>query len=285
MMPFAVWMLVAPLMLLGLATVAEEVLPRKRTRRCYGYIRVSTDKQALSPEAQRRTIEEAAKRLDLRIDGWFQDAPTQNPDGSWNDAQSGKIPLAERKAGRELCDRLRKGDVLIVAKVDRAFRRLSDCVLMLDRWERLGISLVLCDFPMLSDLDNPWGKAMVQLVAIFAEIERKLISQRTKEGMGVRKRKGQATNQFPGYGFKWEKKWDPDAGKRVKTRIADPDERTTMQQIVKWRLDGYGWDAITDHLHKHGVVTRKGTRWSRSRVIRAFQAELALQARENRSTQ
>jgi DNA invertase Pin-like site-specific DNA recombinase len=284
MTAFALWMLVATSGMLGLATVAEEVIPRTRVARTYGYIRVSTDKQALSPEAQRRTIEETAKRMDRQIDGWFQDAPVQNADGSWNDAASGKIPLPERKAGKELCDRLRKGDLLIVARVDRAFRRLSDCVLMLDRWERVGIGLVLCDFPMISDLSNPWGKAMVQMVAIFAEIERKLISQRTKEGLGVRKRKGQATNQFPGYGFKWEKKWDPDAGKRVKTRVANPEERQTMQQIVKWRLDGYGWDAITEHLRVHGVTTKTGTRWSRSRVIRAFQAELALQARENRST-
>src|SRR4051794_6448165 len=142
--------------------------------------------------------------------GWFQDAPTQNPDGSWNDAASGKVPLPERAAGKELCDRVKTGDVVIVAKVDRAFRKLSDCVIMLDRWERIGVGLVLCDFPMISDLANPFGKAMIQIVAIFAEIERKLISQRTKEALALRTRKRQATNRFPGYGFKFEKRWDKD---------------------------------------------------------------------------
>ncbi len=43
----------------------------------YGYVRVSTDKQALSPEGQRHTIDQAASRMGLRIDGWFQDAPVQ----------------------------------------------------------------------------------------------------------------------------------------------------------------------------------------------------------------
>jgi DNA invertase Pin-like site-specific DNA recombinase len=275
--------MVATVALVGFATVAEDLVPLTRTGRCYGYIRVSTDKQSLSPQAQMETIAAAAHRLGLRVDGYYQDAPTQNPDGSFNDAASGKIPITERKAGSELCARLKKGDTVIVAKVDRAFRKLSDCVLMLDRWERLGVALVLCDFPMLGDMANPWNKAMVQLVAIFAEVERKLASQRTKEGLAVRKRKNQAVNRFPGYGFQWVKTWDPVAKKRVRIRAANPEERAVMKMIVKWRLDDYGWDYITEHLRKQRILTKDGTIWSRSRVIRAFRAELKLQDSENRS--
>jgi DNA invertase Pin-like site-specific DNA recombinase len=252
--------------------------------RTYGYLRVSTDRQALSPQVQRETIEQAAKNLGRSIDDWFQDAPTQNPDGSWNDAQSGKVPLADRKAGKELCARLTRGDVVIVAKVDRAFRRLSDCVIMLDRWERIGVGLLLCDFPMLSDLANPFAKAMIQLVAVFAEIERKLISQRTREALALRKRKRQAHSRFPGYGFRWEKRWDRDQAKHVKVKVADPEERKVMRQIVAWKREDHGWDAITLLLARQGVKTKDGTPWSRSRVIRAFRAELVLQDQENRAT-
>jgi DNA invertase Pin-like site-specific DNA recombinase len=251
--------------------------------RCYGYIRVSTDKQALSPQVQRNTIEEAARRIGRSIDAWFEDAPTKNADGSWNDAASGKVPLPERKAGRELCARLKKGDLVIAAKVDRAFRKLSDCVIMLDRWERLGVGLLLCDFPMLSDLTNPFGKAMIQIVAVFAEIERKLISQRTREALALRKRKGQAHSRYPGYGMRWERRWDAEQGKYVKVKVADPDERRVMREIVRWKLEGEGWDVITLRLEGQKIQTRAGTPWSRSRVIRAFQAELKLQALENRS--
>jgi DNA invertase Pin-like site-specific DNA recombinase len=279
----SIFIMIGTLALLGLASVAEEVVPRTRVGRCYGYVRVSTDKQSLSPQAQRQAIEEAARRMGKAVDGWFQDAPVQNPDGSWNDAASGKVPITERKAGKELCARLQKGDVVIAAKVDRAFRRLSDCVLMLDRWERLGVGLVLCDFPMIGDLSNPWNKAMLQLIAVFAEIERKLTSQRTREGLAMRKKKGHALNRFPGYGFTWEKSWDPETRKRVKVRVANPEERAVMRQIVKWRLDDYAWDEITAHLFRQGVKTKHGTTWSRARVIRAFRAELALQDSENRN--
>jgi DNA invertase Pin-like site-specific DNA recombinase len=252
--------------------------------RCYGYVRVSTDKQALSPEAQRHTIAEATRRIGRSIDAWFQDAPVKNPDGSWNDAQSGKVPLTERQAGKELCARLKKGDLVIVAKVDRAFRKLSDCVLMLDRWERLEVGVVLCDFPMISDLANPFGKALIQIVAVFAEIERKLIAQRTREALALRKRTGRAHSRYPGYGRKWERRWDPEQGKFVKVKVADPEERRVMRAIVQWKREGRGWDAITLHLERQKILTRDGRPWSRSRVMRAFQAELELQRSEAKDT-
>src|SRR4051812_29318055 len=244
----------------------------------YGYVRVSTDKQALSPEGQRNVIEATATRMGHRIDAWFQDAPVRNKDGSWNDAVSGKVHLGDRTAGKELVARLKKGDVVFADKVDRAFRKLSDCVIMLDRWERVGVGLMLCDFPMLSDLTNPFGKAMIQIVAVFAEIERKLISQRTKEALALRKRKGQANNQFAGYGFTFERKWDKDRRKFVKVKVACPEERALMQQVLKWRVEGYTWDAIAMQFDKLKVMTKHKTPWSKARIFRAFQAELKLQA-------
>src|SRR3954451_13421754 len=94
------YVIFATLVCLGFAAVAEEVVPRARTNRVYGYVRVSTDKQAASPEAQRQAIETAARNVGRTVDAWFHDAPVQNADGSWNDAQSGKVPISERKAGR-----------------------------------------------------------------------------------------------------------------------------------------------------------------------------------------
>jgi hypothetical protein len=99
----------------------------------------------------------------------------------------------------------------------------------------------------------------------------------------MRKKKGQALNRFPGYGFTWEKSWDPETRKRVKVRVANPEERAVMRQIVKWRLDDYSWDEITAHLFRQGVRTKDGTKWTRARVIRVFRAELALQDSENRN--
>ncbi len=70
----------------------------------------------------------------------------------------------------------------------------------------------------------------------------------------------------------------------MKVRVADPRERAIMAQIVRWHMDGHGWDSITAHLKAQGVPTKHGTAWSRSRVIRAFHAELRLQSSEARGS-
>jgi DNA invertase Pin-like site-specific DNA recombinase len=279
----ALYLTMATLACLGLAAVAEESLTRTRVGRVYGYIRVSTDKQAISPEVQRLKIGEAAKRLGVEVDAWYEDAPTQNPDGTYNDAQSGKIPISERKAGRELCARLAEGDLIITAKVDRAFRKLSDLVVMLDRWERLGVNLLMCDFPMLTDLSNPFQRAFVQMVGIFAEIERKLISQRTREALALKKRQGHCLGPHAGYGFQWVRgPFDHQKQKWTKVRAADHDERRIMGEIVRRRRAGHGFDQITLQLDREGVTTRIGKPWSRARVLRAFRAEVVLQVKESR---
>lgn len=267
------------------AMTLEATSAKTAKGKTYGYVRVSTDKQAMSPEVQKNKIVEAAKANGRNVDGWFTDAPSKNPDGTFNDAQSGKVPIAERKAGRELCARLKQGDLVVVATVDRGFRKLSDMVVMLDRWERLGVNLILCDFPMLTDLSNPFQKAFIQIIGVFAEVERKLIAQRTREALALRKRKGHAVSKYAGYGFSWEKRWDREQSKYVKVKVSNEDERSAMKLIVKWKLDGHGWDAITEHLTDQGVLTKEGKPWSVMRVRRAFRAELALQSRETRKNE
>ena len=257
----------------------------KATGRLYGYIRVSTDRQAISPQVQREAIESAASRSGRRIDAWFQDAPIVRPDGTIDDSVSGSVFIGQRKAGGELLGRLKAGDVVYVAKIDRAFRSLTDCAQCLDRWERTGIGIFICDMAGQLDIMTPFGKAMVQILAVFAELERKMISQRTREALALRKRQGTANSRYPGYGFRWERRWDREMLKYVKHKVADPDERRVMREIVRWRLDGRSWDEIHQHLvYTLRLITKEGRPWTLSRIIRAFHAELRLQEVENRST-
>src|SRR4051812_5135333 len=98
-----------------LAPSAEPAEPRVLV-----YVLVSTDKHAASPDAQREAICRAAERNGLPGEiAWFQDARVANPDGTWNDAASGKVPLPERAAGHALCELLRRGDVVIVVRMAR----------------------------------------------------------------------------------------------------------------------------------------------------------------------
>ena len=155
---------------------------------------------------------------------------------------------------------------------------------MLDRWEHIGVGLLLCDFPMLSDLSNPFGKAMIQPRRRLRRDRAQAHLPAHQEALALRKRKQHAHSRFPGYGFRWERRRDREHGKPIKIKVRDDDERRVMSQIVAWRSEDHGWDAITLLLARHGVTTKDGTPWSRSRVIRAFRAELVLQDQEARST-
>jgi hypothetical protein len=55
-----------------------------------------------------------------------------------------------------------------------------------------------------------------------------------------------------------------------------------MREIVERRRAGQSWDAIRQHVVSTlKLTTKEGRPWSRARIIRAFRAELALQAQEN----
>ncbi len=249
----------------------------------FGYVRVSADNKNDSPADQRLMIADLAARNNLTVDAYFQDAPVQNKDGSWNDAQSGRISLIDRPAGGEMCKRIRvnAGDIVIVTKMDRLFRKLSDCAITLDRWERAGVRLLAGDFPMFADLADPYQKALQQMIAVFAELSRKLSAQRIREAHACRRREGRAQSKYAGYGFKWEERYDKELGKKKKHRVADPEERAIMKQILEWRLQNHTFEQIYWHLQRLKIRTKLGTEWSLARVYRAFDAELKLQLHEN----
>lgn len=146
-----------------------------------GYIRVSTDKQTISGaglEAQRAwlTLEAERRGLDLEI---IQES----------EAMSGKS-YSKRTALNEALARLDKGQAsgLAVAKLDRLSRSVSDFLNILERSRKNKWSLVIGDLSL--DTSTPLGEAMATITATFAQLERKRIGERTKEGLAVKRASG-----------------------------------------------------------------------------------------------
>lgn len=241
--------------------------------RTYGYVRASTRKQVESPDAQKEIIRRYADFNQLGDVTFFVDA-----------AKSGKVDLDKRDAGREMVVRLKRGDSVIVAKIDRAFRRLADCVVMLERWERLGVRLHICNLMGGAiDLSSPMGRFLIHILAAFAELERAFISERTRDGLAGKKRKHQAVSPYAGYGFKFEKQWDAESKRWVKVKVANPAEREVMQSIVKWKMEGCTWDEIRQHIvYTLKLETKEGKEWDDNRIRRAYRAEIVLQLQEQR---
>jgi site-specific DNA recombinase len=241
--------------------------------RVYGYCRASTKKQEDSPEVQKEHIKRYVTLQQLGDVTFFVDA-----------AKSGKIAIEDREGGRTLFGRLKRGDHLIIAKLDRAFRRLADCVVVLERMERLGIKIHVVNLlGGALDLGSPMGRFLIHILAAFAELERAFISERTKDGLANKKRSGVAHTCFPGYGFKWEKRQID--GRWVKVKVRDDQEREVMKSIAQWRMQEppVAWDEIRNHLRSLGILTKDGTEWTIERIRRVCKAELELQLSEQRA--
>lgn len=138
-----------------------------------GYVRVSTGEQEL--DAQKAAIAAEAAARGIKIDLRGEKISTRRK---------------QRPVFDQVLEQLDAGEysMLIVARLDRAFRSLGHFAETLDRSKRKGWELVLLH-PRV-DTTDMYGRAMAGVAAIFAELERDLISQRTKEAMAEKKRSG-----------------------------------------------------------------------------------------------
>jgi site-specific DNA recombinase len=253
------------------AALEAELARSGREPATHVYGRASTKKQVDSPETQKAMAAKYCEFHGLTNIRYYIDPAT-----------TAKIVWDQRQAGAELMRQLRPGDAVVITKLDRAFRKLRDCVLMLEKFERMGIRFHICNMMGGSlDLSSPIGKLMLHMLAAFAEFERELISERTRDGMANVKRQGFKHARFPGYGFQWERRWVH--GKWIKLKVSHPEERKIMKAILRWRLsdDPLSWQEIADHLAKEQLVTKEGHPWTEQRCRRACKAEMLLRIKES----
>jgi DNA invertase Pin-like site-specific DNA recombinase len=141
----------------------------------YGYIRISTDKQ--TTENQRYEILKFANIKQLVIDEWIEETISSTK------------KLDVRKFG-ELLKRMQKGDVLIVSELSRMGRNLMQIMKILhDCMEKdVMVYTVKENYELGNNINS---KVLAFAFGLSAEIERNLISQRTKEALARRKAEGQ----------------------------------------------------------------------------------------------
>ncbi len=140
----------------------------------YGYIRVSTDRQTV--ENQRYEILEFCRRENLNVDDWIQETI------------SGTIEPKRRELGK-LLSKVQKGDLIICSELSRLGRSLfmimSILNLLLEKGARVW---TIKDGYRLGD--DIQSKVLAFAFGLSAEIERNLISQRTKEALERKKSLG-----------------------------------------------------------------------------------------------
>ncbi len=147
------------------------------TKRVALYVRVSTDGQ--STDNQRHELEAVAKRHGWNVVGTFSDRGI-----------SGAKGREQRPAFDALCNAVARREVDLIAawSVDRLGRSLQDLVGFLGELKAKGVDLYLHQQGL--DTSTPAGKAMFQMLGVFAEFERAMIQERVRAGLKRAKREG-----------------------------------------------------------------------------------------------
>ena len=102
------------------------------------------------------------------------------------DTTSGAV--ASRPGLEKVKEQLRAGDTLVVWRLDRLGRTLTGVLEVLEQIEKQGVHFVSLTEKF--DTSSSFGKAMLHMALTFAQLERDLISERTKAGMAVAKARG-----------------------------------------------------------------------------------------------
>ena len=138
------------------------------------YLRVSTGKQ--NPDNQREEIKKFALEKGFVIDRWIKETV------------SGKIDKKDRKLGSAL-SKMKKGDTMIVTEVSRLSRSLTDIMTIMGMCLKKGINIYTTKERYAFD-DTINSKVLCFAFGLAAEIERNLISMRTKEALAVKRAEG-----------------------------------------------------------------------------------------------
>ena len=162
----------------------------------YGYIRVSSDKQTV--ENQRFEISNFCEKNSLTIDVWVEETI------------SGMTRVENRKLGK-LLKRMKKGDILICSELSRLGRNLLMIMGVLNECMNHDIQVwtIKDNYRLGSDINS---KVLAFAFGLSAEIERNLISQRTKEALARKKAEGVVLGR-------------PKGSKSAKTKLTGQEKR------------------------------------------------------------
>ena len=159
-----------------------------------GYIRVSTDKQNL--ENQKHKILSYAQQQKIIIDEFIEVEISSKGD-------------QKKRLINSLFEKLKSGDTLICTELSRLGRNMLEILNLIEKFNDTNIKLVFVNQPELSTNQNSaLSSLLLAIYGYFAQTEREIISERTKQGLAAAKASG--------------KKLGRPKGAKAKVRVLDP---------------------------------------------------------------
>jgi putative DNA-invertase from lambdoid prophage Rac len=213
-------------------------LDKAAASRTLGYVRVSTEVQAeegQSLQVQQRQLEGWAMQRGVALDVVHVEAGV-----------SGGIPFNERPEGAKLWADLRRGDVLVAAKLDRCFRSAGDCLAVVEAFKARGVHLFLLDLNGGADdvSGNGIARLFLTIVSAFAEFERDRIGERIRATKRAQRARGEYLGGSPPFG------WRQDGDRLIEV----PEQQAVIGRIRKLHTEGLSLRKISAKLAEEGTA-------------------------------
>ena len=217
---------------------------KKTLIRCAIYTRKSTseglDQDFTSLDAQRESAENFIKSQ--KSEGW-QILPSCYDDGGFTGAN------IDRPALKKLIDDIKDGqvDCVVVYKVDRLSRSLLDFVQLLEFFEKNNVAFV--SVTQAFNTNTSMGRLTLNILLSFAQFEREIISERTRDKMAAARKKGKWLGGRPILGY------DINGDKR--SLIVNLKEAKLVREIFELYIKERSLLTVAKILNKKGVLTKR----------------------------
>ena len=216
-----------------------------------GYLRVSSEGQVDSYglDAQERAVRRWAKANGHHVVHWCRD-----------EGRSGALDVADRPGLTCVVEQLGSGVArgVAVARIDRLARALTVQEAILGLVWRLGAAVFTADAGEVlpDDPDDPMRTAIRQVFGVFAELDRKMVTKRLRDGRKAKAATGRHAVGAYAYGYRG-------AGKgRDRDAAPNPSEQVAVERILELRQVGTSYRAIAATLDAQGLPPRRAGRWS-----------------------
>src|ERR1700691_635073 len=213
-----------------------------------GYVRVSTDKQGISLEAQAEKIRAMAL--------------VQGAELSEIIVESGESAKSLNRPGMaRLLAMVDAGKVktVIVAKLDRLTRSVKDLCELLERFERRGVALISVAESL--DTGSAAGRLVLNIMTAVSQWEREAIGERTRDALSHKRSNGERVGNIQ-FGYRLCAD-----GKHVE---ADPGEQAVLHEIRTLRKGGITLRGIAVALNHRSLRTRRCSSWRLESIARVL---------------
>ena len=204
----------------------------------YAYMRVSTLEQVdgTSLSNQKRECKGLAMTGGLYIETYIEDKGV-----------SGATSFFERMTAHNVT--LKAGDVVIVAKLDRFSRDAADALNTIKVLKGQGVRLIINGHGDVTDDTNIMARLILEVMAVFAGHERRVIKSRQKDGQAAKKARGGHIGGSAPFGYRVE-------GKGHKAELVKDDvQQAALLDVIVWHGEKMSLRGISAQVKvKHGVV-------------------------------